>query len=438
MIGKNLPITSYPSYRLQGEITVPGDKSISHRAVILGSIAKGTTELSGFLEGEDCLSTVKAFTSMGVKIEKQSDNLLIHGVGLHSLTPMIQSIDCGNSGTGMRLLTGLLAPQAFDSKLIGDLSLSKRPMDRIIQPLSLMGAKIESNLGTAPLVIRGGHQLRGIHYEMRTASAQVKSGLLLAGLYAQGCTSIVEPSPSRDHTELMLQAFSYPIERSGNTINIEGQSGEAQGIALNIPGDISSAAFFMVAASLIPGAKLLIQSVGINPTRTGVIDILTRMGACIQIRNRRYFGHEAVADLWIEYAPLNGIEIPVELIPSAIDEFPILFIAAAQAKGKTLLRGAAELRVKESNRIEAMAVGLRQLGIEVETFNDGLCIEGDQLQSGKIDSHGDHRVAMAFAIAGLVATGPVFIDDGSSITTSFPTFLLLAQRLGLNIEGKIQ
>ena len=426
-------IQSSPSPRLRGEITVPGDKSMSHRAILLAAIANGVSEITGLLESEDCFGTLQAFHAMGVRSEQQSDQrLLMRGVGRQGLTRPAQALDCGNSGTSMRLLAGLLAAQKFDSQLIGDASLSQRPMERIQRPLLLMGAKLETTAGKAPLVIRGGQALQGIRYEIPQASAQVKSGILLAGLYAAGSTTVVEPEPTRDHTELMLRTFGYPVEQRGGEMSLCGQ-GQCQGTSVTIPGDLSSAAFFVVAACLIPGAELVIKGVGVNPTRTGVLDLLSRMGACVELQNKRCFGHEPVADLLIRSAPLQGIEIPPALIPSAIDEFPILLIAAAHAKGRTVLRGAQELRVKESDRIAAMAEGLTKLGIDVETFPDGISVEGGQLQGGVVDSHQDHRIAMAFTIAGLVAKQPVVVQDCAAIATSFPSFISLARQLKLGV-----
>lgn len=428
-------LKSNPTSVLRGETSVPGDKSISHRAVILASIADGMTEISGFLESEDCIATAQAFQAMGITIEKKSpQRVLIQGAGMHGLQPMVGPIHCGNSGTSMRLLAGLLAAQPFHSQLIGDSSLSLRPMERICSPLQKMGANVSTHLGTAPINITGGQTLKGICYPMHEASAQVKSGILLAGLYAKGETTIIESRPTRNHTELMLKTFSYPVEHSDSKITIKGKN-LCRGTTLQIPGDLSSATFFVVAASLIPDAQLLITGVGVNPTRTGGLEILKRMGASIQLINRRIYGNEEVADLFIQHANLHGIDIPIELIPSAIDELPVVCIAAAHAKGKTLLRGAQELRVKESDRIDAIANGLRILGIQVNTFPDGLCIEGGCLQGGQVESKQDHRIAMAFAIAGLVATGPVYINDCTSIATSFPNFIEISHGLGLGIES---
>jgi 3-phosphoshikimate 1-carboxyvinyltransferase len=431
---KLLDFVSSPVKAIQGEISVPGDKSISHRAIILGAIAKGTTIVNGFLEGEDCLATLKAFQSMGVVIEGPvNQRVVIHGVGKHGLQKPKTVLDCGNSGTSMRLLAGLLAAQSFDSELTGDASLQKRPMERVSRPLMQMGAEITTTEGRPPLHIRGGHSLQGISYEMPEASAQVKSCLLLAGMYAQGETCVIEPGFTRDHTERMLTTFSYPIHKSENTIIINSES-ECLGTDIVVPGDISSAAFFIVAATLIPGSELVIKNVGINPTRTGIVQILTRMGANIRLNNKHLSGEELVADLVVKHAQLEGIDIPTSLVPLAIDEFPVIFIAAACAKGQTLLHGARELRCKESDRIGAMVEGLQQLGIEAQAFEDGLYINGGILQAGEVNSYHDHRIAMAFAIAGAVATGPVTIKDCINVATSFPTFVETANTIKLAIR----
>jgi 3-phosphoshikimate 1-carboxyvinyltransferase len=431
---KLLHLVSSPVTTLRGDIIVPGDKSISHRAVILGAIAKGMTTVSGFLEGADCLATLKAFQMMGVTIEGPvAQRLVIHGVGKHGLQKPNQVIDCGNSGTTIRLLAGLLAAQPFDSELTGDLSLQKRPMERISRPLIQMGAEISTADGKPPLFIHGRRSLHGITYEMPVASAQVKSCLLLAGMYAQGETQVIELGFTRDHTERMLITFSYPLQKSGNTIIINSES-ECLGTDIVVPGDISSAAFFIVAATLIPGSELIVRNVGINPSRTGIIQILTHMGANINFSNRRLCGEELMADLYVKYAPLEGIDIPFDLVPSAIDEFPIIFIAAACAKGQTLLHGAKELRCKESDRIAVMVEGLQKLGIEAQAFEDGLCIKGGTLRGGEVDSFHDHRIAMAFAIAGAVAKDPITIKNCSNIVTSFPTFVMTANKVNLAIK----
>ena len=427
-------LISSPVETLQGDITVPGDKSISHRAIILGAIAKGITTVSGFLDGEDCLATLQAFQSMGVRIEGPiSQRVVIHGVGKYGLEKPTHIIDCGNSGTSMRLLAGLLAAQSFDSELTGDESLLKRPMERICRPLHLMGAEVMATEGRPPLHIRGGQTLQGIAYDMPEASAQVKSCILLAGLYAKGETRVIEPGLTRDHTERMLTAFSYPIHKSDNTILINSAS-ECQGTDVIVPGDISSAAFFIVAATLIPNAELYLRNVGINSTRTGVIQILKRMGADIMLTNKRLCGEELVADIHVKHAPLEGIDIPAAMVPLAIDEFPALFIAASCAKGQTVLRGARELRCKESDRIGAMVDGLQCLGIDAEALDDGIIINGGTLQGGVVESRHDHRIAMAFAIAGTVATSPITIKHCANVATSFPTFVTTANHIKLAIQ----
>lgn len=425
---------SHPVKSIQGEITVPGDKSISHRSLILGSIAKGATTVSGFLEGEDCLATLKAFEAMGVTIERPSaEKLVIHGVGKHGLKQPDSVIDCGNSGTSMRLLAGLLSPQRFNTTLTGDSSLIKRPMERISIPLAQMGADITTTMGKPPLVIKGNQNLQGISYTMPLASAQVKSCLLLAGMYAANETQIIEPHATRDHTEKMLMAFSYPLKRKNNEIIINS-NGECRGTFINIPADISSAAFFIVAASIIPKSNLTIKQVGINPTRTGIIDILTRMGAQIKLENKQIIGEEPIADIVIKSSALKGITIPTKLVPLAIDEFPIIFIAAACAKGETTLSGASELRSKESDRIGAMVLGLRQLGIETFDTPDGISIAGGKISGGIVDSFDDHRIAMAFAIAGAVADSQVTIKNCANVATSFPNFIKIANSVQLAIE----
>lgn len=431
-----LDYISAPSPAIKGTMTVPGDKSISHRAIMFGAIAEGTTTISGFLDGADCMATLEAFRSMGVKIEGPVDqSLVIHGAGNKGLNAPSRMIDCGNSGTTIRLMSGLLVGQEFDSELTGDKSLLKRPMGRISKPLTLMGAKIITCDGHPPIFIEGGQALTGITYDMPVASAQVKSAILLAGMQAEGETRVIESSVTRDHTERMLTTFSYPIQKMDNAIIING-GGTCIATDIIIPGDISSAAFFIVAASIIPGSDILIRNVGVNPTRTGVLDILLKMGANIKLFNKRLCGEEPVADISVKYAPLEGIDIPSSLVPLAIDEFPIIFIAAACAKGQTLLHGARELRVKESDRIGVMADGLKRLGIEAQTFDDGLFINGGLLQGGEVNSAHDHRIAMAFAIAGAVAAEPILIRDCVNIQTSFPGFLETAQNLGLLMRKK--
>lgn len=420
---------------LTGRIRVPGDKSISHRAVMLGAIAEGRTSVSGFLEGEDALATLAAFRAMGVAIDGPNEGrLVIEGVGLRGLRVSADPLDLGNSGTSMRLLAGLLAGQSFDSVLVGDASLMRRPMARVATPLKSMGAVIETaEGGTPPLSIGGGQTLHGIRYQLPVASAQVKSAVLLAGLYADGRTEVVEPAPSRDHTERMLRGFGYRVDVDGAVIGLDG-GGRLQGCDIDVPGDISSAAFFLVGASIAPGSDLLVENVGINPTRTGVLAILKAMGADIEVLNRRESGGEPVADLRVRSAALRGIEIPHEQVPLAIDEFPALFVAAACADGTTTLRGAEELRVKESDRIDAMANGLRRLGVDVEPLADGIVIRGGDLGGGTVDSYTDHRIAMSLSMAALRASGDIIVTDCANVATSFPGYVELARAVGLAVE----
>ena len=425
-----------PGASVQGRIRVPGDKSISHRSIMLGSIAEGVTEVEGFLEGEDSLATLQAFRDMGVVIEgPHHGRVTIHGVGLHGLQAPPGPIYVGNSGTSMRLLAGLLAGQNFTTVLTGDASLGKRPMGRVADPLREMGANIDTAAeGRPPLQINGGQsQLKGMDYVMPMASAQVKSCLLLAGLYAEGKTSVTEPAPTRDHTERMLKGFGYPVQVNGATATVESGHKLAGG-KIDVPADISSAAFFMVAASIAEGSDLTLEHVGINPTRIGVINILRAMGGDITLSNEREVGGEPVADVRVRYAGLKGIEIPLDQVPLAIDEFPALFIAAACAEGRTVLRGAEELRVKESDRIQVMADGLQQLGIKAEPTPDGIIIDGGVMGSATVDSHMDHRIAMSFAIASLRATGEIRITDCIHVATSFPGFIDLARSVGINIR----
>ncbi|NJN45270.1 MAG: 3-phosphoshikimate 1-carboxyvinyltransferase [Candidatus Competibacteraceae bacterium] len=424
---------------LRGRLRVPGDKSISHRAIMLGSLAEGISRVEGFLEGADCLATLNAFRAMGVVIEgPDQGRLIIHGVGLHGLQAPTEPLDMGNSGTAMRLLAGILAGQRFDSVLVGDASLNRRPMRRIIEPLNLMGAQIDAtDSATAPLHIRGDRRLTGINYRMPVASAQVKSCVLLAGLYAQGRTVVTEPAPTRDHTERLLQGFCYPVEKQDSDIMLTG-SGRLQACAIDIPADISSAAFFMVGASIAPHSDVLLEHVGINPTRTGIIQILQRMGADITVLNERLSGGEPVADIRVKSAALHGIEIPPEWVPLAIDEFPAVFIAAACAEGETVLTGAEELRLKESDRITVMAEGLQTLGISAQPTADGMRIQGGQLTGGTVASHTDHRIAMAFAMAAVRADGPIHIRDCANVNTSFPGFAALARGVGLTLQEQVE
>ncbi|PKM12288.1 MAG: 3-phosphoshikimate 1-carboxyvinyltransferase [Gammaproteobacteria bacterium HGW-Gammaproteobacteria-3] len=418
---------------LRGEARVPGDKSISHRSIMLGSLAQGVTHVSGFLEAEDALSTLQAFRDMGVDIEGPvQGKLTIHGVGKQGLKAPEKPLYLGNSGTSMRLLSGLLAGQAFDSVLTGDKSLSGRPMKRVTEPLAKMGALIETTeQGTAPLHIKGrAGRLQGIDYVMPMASAQVKSCLLLAGMYAEGVTRVTEPAPTRDHTERMLAGFSYPVGKQGSEVSISAE-GTLAATTIDVPSDISSAAFFLVGASIAQGSNIVLKHVGINPTRTGVIDILRLMGANITVLNERVVGGEPVADLQVTAGKLKGIDIPEALVPLAIDEFPVLFVAAACAEGQTRLTGAEELRVKESDRIQVMADGLQTLGVNAQPTPDGMIIQGGGIGAGTVESHGDHRIAMAFSIAGLRASGPIVIKDCENVNTSFPEFIDIAQALGL-------
>ena len=423
---------------IQGDITVPGDKSISHRALILGAIAKGTTTINGFLNAQDCLATLKALQSMGVSIEGPvDDRVVVHGVGKHGLKKPTQILNCGNSGTSMRLLAGLLAGQSFDSVLDGDTSLRRRPMDRISRPLMQMGADISTWEGRAPITIRGSSStLQGITYEMPEASAQVKSCLLLAGMYAEGETTVIDPGFTRDHTERLLTTFSYPIQKSDDSIVINSEE-ECIGTDVIVPGDISSAAFFVVAAIIVPGSDLIIRNVGINTARIGVLQILKLMGSDVKLVNKRLCGEEPVADLHVQYTPLEGIDIPLSLVPFAIDEFPAIFIAAACAKGQTRLQGARELRVKESDRIAVMVEGLQQLGIDAVAMDDGVIINGGQFHGGVVDSHQDHRIAMAFSVAGAVASEPVMIRDCCNVRTSFPLFPQIASQVHMVVQELI-
>ncbi len=423
-----------PGGKLRGRIRVPGDKSISHRSIMLGSLAEGTTEVTGFLEGEDALATLASFRAMGVQIDGPKDGkVTVHGVGMHGLKAPEEDVYLGNSGTSIRLLSGLLAGQNFASTLTGDKSLSGRPMKRVTDPLAQMGAEIDSNEGKPPLKIKGGSALKGINYKLPMASAQVKSCVLLAGLYAKGTTTVVEPAPTRDHTERMLSGMGYKVDVQGDTVTIEG-GGKLTATNIDVPADISSATFFMVGAAISEGSDLTLTHVGINPTRTGVINILRLMGADISLSNEKMTGGEPVADIRIKYAPLKGIDIPEDQVPLAIDEFPALFVAAACAEGQTVLTGAEELRVKESDRIQAMADGLTILGIDAKSTKDGIIINGGVIGSGEVESHDDHRIAMSFAIAGLQAGGSIQINDCANVATSFPNFIELANEAGLEIE----
>ena len=432
---KNVTFKMKAGGSVKGVIRVAGDKSISHRSIMLGALADGVTEVEGFLEGEDSLATLQAFRDMGVVIEGPSQGRVkIYGVGLHGLKQPPGPIYLGNSGTGMRLFAGLLAGQKFDTVLVGDESLSKRPMERVAAPLRLMGASIESSEGgRPPLKIKGGQVLKGIHYDMPMASAQVKSCLILAGMYAVGETTVSEPAPTRDHTERMLNGFGCSVERDGAVAKIKGGGSLTAG-KIDVPADISSAAFFMVAASITPGADVTLEHVGLNPTRVGVINILKLMGADISISDQKEVGGEPVGNIRVKYSPLKGIHIPEDQVPLAIDEFPVLFIAAVCAEGETVLAGAEELRVKESDRIQVMADGLAQLGVRTDVRTDGIVIKGSKIKGGVVHSHGDHRIAMAFAVASLRAEGDIQIEDCANVATSFPNFVELAEKVGMNIS----
>ena len=437
MSGSDLVFKVSPGGCLKGEIRVAGDKSISHRSIMLGSLASGVTEISGFLEGDDSLATLNAFRAMGVKIEgPDNGNVTVHGVGLHGLKAPSGVLDLGNSGTSMRLLSGLLSGQAFDVEMSGDSSLNSRPMRRVSDPLGLMGAVVEgTDAGTPPLKIKGGQSLKGISYQMPMASAQVKSSLLLAGLYADGETSVTEPAPTRDHTERMLQGFGYEVRVDGAIASLSG-GGELQATAIDVPADISSATFFMIGAAIAPGSDVLLQHVGINPTRIGVINILRLMGGDIEVLNERVIGGEPVADIRVRSSQLHGIQIPEDQVPLGIDEFPALFIAAACAEGETVLTGAEELRVKETDRIQVMANGLKALGVDAQPTADGMVIRGGEISGGCVDSRGDHRIAMSFAMAALRANGAITITDCANVNTSFPGFVELARGAGLQISSQ--
>ena len=429
----------------QGKFTVPGDKSVSHRSIMFGAIAEGTTHVTGFLEGEDALATLQAFRDMGVSIEgPKNGEVTIHGVGMQGLKAPASAIYMGNSGTSMRLLAGMLSAQQFDSVMTGDASLTKRPMERIAKPLREMGAQIQTTgeRGTPPVSITGAQALKGIHYDLPMASAQVKSGILLAGLWAEGETSVTEPEPTRDHTERMLRAFGYEVKTEDNRISLQG-GGKLVGTDIQVPSDISSAAFFMVGAAITENSDVTLEAVGINPTRTGVIEILKQMGADLSVENERIAGGEPIADIRIRGSrTLKGIHVPEDQVPLAIDEFPALFIAAACAEGQTVLTGAAELRVKESDRIQVMADGLKTMGIDCTPTDDGIIIQGKGkagdwsaiFTGGEIESHHDHRIAMSFSMAGLRTSGEIKIVGTETVATSFPTFTELAGVAGLNIQ----
>ena len=423
---------------LKGAIRVPGDKSISHRSVMFSAIAEGISRVTGLLEGEDVLATIAAFRAMGVKIEgPDNGKLVVHGVGMYGLKKPAAELDMGNSGTAMRLLTGLLAAQSFSSTLIGDASLSKRPMKRVTNPLTMMGAVcLTQDSGCPPIRISPAENLQAIHYDLPMASAQVKSAVLLAGLYVDGETSVTEPAPTRNHTEMMLQAYGYDCETIANRMSVKG-GGKLSATNIDVPADISSATFFIVAASIVPGSDITLEHTCINPTRTGIIGLMKSLGADIELSNERQIGGETVADIRVQATQLKGAEINPELVPLAIDEFPVFFIAAACAEGDTVITGAQELRHKESDRIEVMATGLKSLGITIEEFADGAKITGGKLTGGSVECHHDHRIAMAFAIAGLMASGPVTIHDAATVATSFPNFSELGNQVGMDLSTQL-
>jgi 3-phosphoshikimate 1-carboxyvinyltransferase len=423
-----------PAASVQGELRVPGDKSISHRALMLGGIADGPTSISGFLASEDCLATLAALGALGVRIERRQETLVrVHGAGRDGLKGPAGLLDMGNAGTAIRLLMGLLAGQRFDSTLSGDASLQRRPMERVAAPLRAMGARIDTQAGKPPVHIHGGAALQGIDYAVPMASAQVKSALLLAALYAQGVSSVSEPAPTRDHTERMLRGFGVQLASAAGRVSLAGGQ-RLTGCDIAVPGDFSSAAFFIVAGCLAARQGLTIRDVGVNPTRTGLLSMLRLMGADIQVQPHAAPAAEPVADIHVRAGALRGIRVPEALVPLAIDEFPVFFIAAAAASGETVVTGAAELRVKESDRLAAMAGGLATLGIECELLPDGLRLQGGPLRGGRIDSHGDHRIAMAFAVASLRASGPIEIEDVANVASSFPGFPRLARAAGLALE----
>lgn len=411
------------SSALRGEITVPGDKSISHRSVMFGSISRGTTEITGFLQGADCLSTIACFQKMGIEIENRGDTVLVHGKGLHGLCAPSGILDCGNSGTTTRLISGILAGQNFSSTLTGDASIQKRPMRRIMEPLSMMGAKITSlhQNDCAPLTIEG-TALHGIHYQSKVASAQVKSSILLAGLYADGKTSVTEPYLSRNHSELMLRHFGAEVTSEGNTASIL-PAAELYGQKIHVPGDISSATYFIAAALMVPGSEILIKNVGINPTRDGILRVCQAMGADITLLNETAASGEPTADILVRHSPIHGTVIEGAIIPTLIDEIPMIAAMACFAEGETIIRDAQELKVKESNRLDVMVRALTSMGADVTGTDDGMIIHGGRTLHGTlIDSHLDHRIAMTFAVTGLAAEGETTIKDADCVNISYPVF----------------
>lgn len=417
------------SNRLSGEVTIPGDKSISHRAVMFGALADGTTEVTNFLKGADCLSTISCFQKLGIEIENTPEHILIHGKGLHGLQAPTSVLDAGNSGTTTRLISGILAAQPFTCTLTGDSSIQTRPMKRIMEPLSMMGAAIESvrHNDCAPLSISG-RELKGIHYHSKVASAQVKSCILLAGLYASGETSVTEPTVSRNHSEIMLRYFGADVRTEGTTATIFPEP-VLHGQRICVPGDISSAAYFIAAGLLVPGSEILIRNVGINPTRDGILRVARAMGGDITLLNIREEG-EPTADLLVRSSSLHGTVVEGDLIPTLIDEIPVINIMAACAEGQTIIRDAAELKVKESNRIDVMVEQLKSMGCDITATDDGMIINGGRpLHGTVIDSHLDHRIAMSFAVASLIADGTTEILGSDCVNISYPTFYQDLQRL---------
>lgn len=411
------------SSALRGEISIPGDKSISHRAVMFGSLAQGTTEITNFLQGADCLSTISCFRQMGIEIENTQERILVHGNGLHGLNCPNTVLDVGNSGTTTRLMSGILAGQTFNSTVNGDESIQKRPMKRIMKPLSMMGAQIESLKGNdcAPLLIKG-QPLKAIRYDSPVASAQVKSCVLLAGLYADGITSVTEPVLSRNHSELMLNHFGAKVTSLGKTACIEPNP-VLEGRSIHVPGDISSAAYFIAAGLLVPGSEILIKNVGINPTRDGLLRVCEAMGADIPRLNENNSSGEPTADLLVKYSSLHGTTIEGTIIPTLIDELPMVAVMAAFAEGTTIIKDAAELKVKESDRIAVMVENLSRMGVDIEGTDDGMIIRGGKMVHGtEIDSYLDHRIAMSFAVAGLAAEGVTTIKDADCVRISYPNF----------------
>jgi 3-phosphoshikimate 1-carboxyvinyltransferase len=438
----NAPATrSYraaPPTRVGGSVRVPGDKSISHRALMLGAVAEGRTRITGFLESEDCHATLAALRQLGVPIEQPAANtVVVTGVGMKGLQASSTPLNMGNAGTAMRLFMGLLCGQGFSSRLIGDASLMQRPMERVARPLRLMGARIDTQADRPPVVLHGHAELHAIDYALPMASAQVKSAILLAALQARGRTRVTEPAPTRDHTERMLAAFGAGVGREGATVELTGGQ-SLRATTIEVPGDFSSAAFFIVAGCLAAQDGLTVRDVGVNPTRTGLLDMLRLMGAQLSITPLQAAGTEPRADICVRACALRGAVIPPELVPLAIDELPILFVAAACAAGETVVTGAAELRVKESDRLAAMAEGLSALGVRCELLADGIRIQGGGLRGGRVASHGDHRIAMAFAMASASASGPIEISDVANVATSFPGFPDAMRSAGLSLTEVVE